>query len=52
MIKVNITFGELYPTLTISMILQKAIKVKIQGSKISKTRAGGRGKRFYLLSFS
>jgi len=39
MIKVNITFGELYPTLTISMILQKAIKVKNKGSRISKTHA-------------
>jgi len=39
MIKVNITFGELYPTLTISMILLKSIKVKKKGSKISKTRA-------------
>jgi len=39
MIKVNITFEELYPTLTISMILRKSIKVKKKGSRISKTRA-------------
>jgi len=39
MIKVNITLWELYPTLTISMILLKSIKVKNKGSKISKTRA-------------
>jgi len=54
MIKVNITFGELYPTLTISMILRKSIKVKNKGSRISKTHAreGGASVFTSFVSFS
>jgi len=53
MIKVNITFGELYPTLTISMILRKSIKVKNKGSKISNAREWeGGASVFYLFSIS